>query len=370
VSAASNETKRAAPVARPEVFTVASYVGGESKLPGFETPLKLSSNEGAFGAPPGARAVLAAAGAKLHRYPDGGSTALRQALGAKFGLDPARLVCGNGSDDLLGLLVQAYGGPGTELIMSAHGFSIYEIAGKLAGCLVKKAPERDLTTDVDALLALVTPATKMVFLANPNNPTGTLLPQSEMQRLRDNLPDDVLLVIDAAYAEYVEHPAYDPGVALVDAGENCVMTRTFSKIFGLGGARLGWAYAPASIADVLNRLRMPFNVNNVAMAAGIAALAEPGWLEAGRAHNTAAKRRLSERLAQAGLDVRASEANFILVNFDTAERAISADESLRSRGIIVRRVASYGLPEFLRITIGTDEECGLVAEALTAFAHG
>jgi histidinol-phosphate aminotransferase len=360
----------AAPIARPEVFSVASYVGGESKLPGFAAPLKLSSNEGAFGAPPGALAALAAAGAKLHRYPDGGATALRQALGEKFGLDPARIVCGNGSDDLLGLLVQAYGGPGTELLMSVHGFSIYEIAGKLAGCTVVKAPEKDLTSDVDALLAAVTPATKMVFLANPNNPTGTMLPQAEMQRLRDGLPADVLLVIDAAYAEYVERDDYDPGIALVDAGENCVMTRTFSKIFGLGGARLGWAYAPASIADVLNRMRMPFNVNNVALAAGIAALAEPGWLERGRAHNTAAKRRLSERLAQAGLDVRPSEANFILVNFHTDERAIAADEFLRSQGIIVRRVKSYGLPQYLRITIGTDEECNRVAGALVEFAGG
>jgi histidinol-phosphate aminotransferase len=360
----------ASPIARQEVFSVSSYVGGESKLPGFEAPLKLSSNEGAFGAPPGALAAVQAAGAKLHRYPDGGATALRAALGRTFGLDPARIVCGNGSDDLLGLLVQAYGGPGTELLMSAHGFSIYEIAGKLAGCLVRKAPEKDLTTDVDALLAMVTPATRMVFLANPNNPTGTLLPQSEMQRLRDGLPADVLLVIDAAYAEYVARDDYDPGVALVDAGENCVMTRTFSKIFGLGGLRLGWAYAPAPVADVLNRMRMPFNVNNVALAAGVAALAEPGWLERGRAHNLAAKRRLSERLAQAGLDVRPGEANFVLVNFGSAERAVEADEFLRARGIIVRRVKSYGLPEFLRITIGTDDECNRVAEALVDFARG
>jgi len=357
------------PEARPEVFAVESYVGGESKLPGFEKPLKLSSNEGAFGAPPGALQALGEAGTKLHRYPDGGATALRQALGEKFGLDPARIVCGNGSDDLLGLLVQAYGGPGAELLMSEHGFSIYEIAGKLAGCTVRKAAERDLTTDVDAILGLVTPATKMVFLANPNNPTGTLLPQAEMQRLRDGLPADVLLVIDAAYAEYVERDDYDPGIALVDAGENCVMTRTFSKIFGLGGARLGWAYAPASIADVLNRMRMPFNVNNVAMAAGMAALAEPGWIERGRAHNIQAKRRLSERLRQAGLDVRPSEANFVLVNFVTEARAIAADAFLRAHGIIVRRVKSYGLPQFLRITIGTDEECNQLAATLTDFTH-
>ncbi len=359
-----------APKPRPEIFSVAPYVGGLSKLPGVEAPLKLSSNEGAFGAPPGALAVLAGLGAKLHRYPDGSALALRQAIAATFGLDAARIICGNGSDDLLGLLVQAYGGPGTELIMSAHGFSIYEIAGKLAGCVVKKAPERDLTTDVDAVLSLVTPATKMVFLANPNNPTGTLLPQHEMQRLRDNLPDTVLLVIDAAYAEYVEREDYDPGIALVEAGENCVMTRTFSKIFGLGGARLGWAYAPAPIADVLNRMRMPFNVNGLALAAGIAALAEPGWLERGRVHNTQAKRLLCHRLAQAGLSVLPGEANFILVNFSEPERAGQADEFLRARNIIVRRVASYGLPEYLRITIGTDAECEIVGQALSDFAHG
>jgi histidinol-phosphate aminotransferase len=358
-----------APKPRPEVFSVSPYVGGESVLPGVARVIKLSSNEGAFGPPPGALAALAQVGPKMHRYPDGGMAALRAAIGEKFGLDPARIVCGNGSDDLLALLIQAYGGPGTELIMSAHGFSIYEIAGKLAGCTVRKAAEQALTTDVDAVLALVNPATKMVFLANPNNPTGTLLAQSEMVRLRARLPEDVLLVIDAAYAEYVDDAAYDPGVALVDAGENTVMTRTFSKIFGLGGARLGWAYAPAPIVDVLNRVRMPFNVSSAVAAAGMAALAEPDWLEKGRAHNTQARRRLTERLAQAGLKVHPAAANFVLVDFGSAERAVAADMFLRARGMIVRNVKSYGLPECLRITIGTDEECNLVAEGLSAFCH-
>lgn len=359
-----------APVARAEVFSIASYVGGESKLPGIDKPLKLSANEGAFGPPPGAITATAQVAATMHLYPDGGSHALCEAIGARFGLNPAQIICGNGSGEILILLIQAYCGKGTELIMSAHGFSIYEIAGKLSGCTVKKAPEKNLTTDVDALLALVTPATRVVCIANPNNPTGTLLPQSEMERLRASLPDDVLLVIDAAYAEYVEQQDYDPGVALVDAGQNTVMTRTFSKMFGMGGTRLGWAYAPAAIVDVYNRVRPPFPVNAFAAAAGIAALNEPGWLEQGRAHNRQAKRRLSERLAQAGLDVVPSEANFILVNFGTAERAIAADEFLRTQGIIVRRVSSYGLPQFLRITIGTDEECNRVAVALTDFCAG
>jgi histidinol-phosphate aminotransferase len=359
----------AAPRPRPEVFSVASYVGGESKLPGANRVIKLSSNEGAFGPPPGAQAAIAAHAPAMHRYPDGGMVLLRQAIGRTFGLDPDRIICGNGSDEILSLLIQAYGGPGTELIMSAHGFSIYEIAGKLAGCTVRKAPERNLTTDVDAILALVSAATRMVFLANPNNPTGTLLPEAEMARLRRFLPPDVLLVIDAAYGEYVDRPDYDPGAKLVDAGENTVMTRTFSKIFGLGGARLGWGYAPPAIIDVLNRLRPPFNVSSTVAVAGIAALAEPGWVESSRAHNKAARARLSAALQTAGLTVHPSEANFLLVDFGVPERAADADTYLRARGIIVRNVKSYGLPSCLRITIGTDEECGLVTDALTAFAH-
>jgi histidinol-phosphate aminotransferase len=359
----------AAPKPRPDIFSVASYVGGESKLAGVNRVIKLSSNEGAFGPPPAAIAAMQTAAAEMHRYPDGHAVELRRAIGKAFGLDAEKIVCGNGSDDVLALLIQSFGGPGTELIMSAHGFSIYEIAGKLTGCVVRKAPETRLTADVDAILALVTDRTKMVFLANPNNPTGTLLPEAEMARLRRGLPEDVLLVIDAAYAEYVTRPDYDAGVNLVDAGENTVMTRTFSKIYGLGGARCGWAYAPAAIADVLNRVRGPFNVSATAAAAAIAALAEPNWVADGRAHNAAARQKLAGRLAAAGLTVHPSEANFLLVDFGSAERAAAADAFLRKRGIIVRHVKSYGLPECLRVTIGTDEECDLLAEALGAFAN-
>ncbi len=341
-----------------------------SKLAGIAKPIKLSSNEGAFGPPPGAIQAITEAVSSMHRYPDGGSHALRRAIGAKFGLDPARIVCTNGSDEVLALLIQSYGGPGTELIMSAHGFAIYEIAGKLAGCTVLKAAEKDLTTDVDAILALVTPATRMVFIANPNNPTGTMLAQGEVERLRAGLPETVLLVLDAAYAEYVERPDYDAGVKLVDAGENTVMTRTFSKIFGMGGARLGWCYAPPAVIDVLNRVRPPFNVSGFAAVAGIAALEEPGWLEKSRAHNSAERRRLTERLTQSGLKVIPSEANFLLVDFTTTENASAADGYLRQHGIIARQVKSYGLPHCLRITIGTAEECSRVAEVLAEFRHG
>jgi histidinol-phosphate aminotransferase len=360
------------PQARPEIFSVPPYVGGESKLVGINQVIKLSSNEGAFGVPPGAVTAMQEAARQAYRYPDGGSTALRQAIGRTFDLDPAKIVCGNGSDDLIALLIQAYGGPGTELIMSAHGFLIYEIAAKLAGMVVRKAPEIALTADVDALLAQVTPLTRLVFLANPNNPTGSLLPIHEIDRLRRALPDLVLLVLDAAYAEYVERADYDPGISLVDAGNNTVMTRTFSKMFGLGGARLGWAYAPEPVIDVLNRSRMPFNVSGPAAAAGIAALAEPGWIAKCRRHNTQARAFLSEKLIRAGLVVHPSEANFVLVDFGDAATATRADHHARQRGIIVRRVEAYGLPQCLRVTIGTDDECNAIADALIEFAgtHG
>jgi len=355
------------PKPRPEIFSVHSYVGGESKLPGHNRVVKLSSNEGAFGPPPAAIAALAETGLDIHRYPDGGMAALRDAIGRTYALDPAQIVCGNGSDDLLQLLIQAYGGAGTELIMSAHGFSIYEIAGKLAGCIVRKAPERNLTTDVDAILALITPATRMIFIANPNNPTGTMISNAEMRRLREQAPPDVLLVIDAAYAEYVDQPDYDGGISLVGAGDNTVMTRTFSKIYGLGGVRLGWAYAPPAIVDVLNRMRGPFNVSATAAAAGIAALGDQNWIANGRAHNSRARTMLAARLAATGLKIHPSAANFLLVDFLTPERAITADQFLRARGIIVRHVRSYGLPSCLRITIGTAEECDLIAETLKEF---
>ena len=359
-----------APRPRPEVLGVTPYVGGESAVAGANRVVKLSSNEGAFGPPPAAMVAYARAAGELHRYPDGSCADLRRAIGARFGLDPTRIVCGAGSDELLTLLCQAYAGPGDEIVMSRHGFLIYEIAGKLAGATVIKAPERRLTADVDALLACVSPATRLVFLANPNNPTGSLLPASEVERLRAGLPPEALLVLDAAYAEYVDPAEYDAGVGLVDAGQNTVMTRTFSKVFGMGGVRLGWAYAPAAIADALNRARGPFNVGRPAQEAGAAALAEPGWVERSRAHNARARAWLAAELERAGLRVWPSEANFLLVDFGDAERAEAADHFLRGGGVIVRATRSYGLPECLRVTIGTDEECALVAEGLAAFMAG
>lgn len=358
------------PRPRPEILDIAPYVGGESTIPGANRVIKLSSNEGAFGVPPGAAEAFRRAATEQHRYPDGSAAALRRALGRTHGLDPERIICGAGSDDMLIQLALAYGGPGTDLLMTEHGFSIYRIAGQYAGSRVVEVRERNLTTDVDALLAAVTPATRSVFIANPNNPTGTYIPAREVERLRAGLPPDVLLVLDAAYAEYVDAPDYEAGVALVDAGQNTVMTRTFSKVYGLGGARVGWCYAPSGIADVLNRIRSPFNVSVGAQAAAIAALEEPDWVERSRKHNTVARARLTHLLREAGITVVPSQCNFVLADFGSTERADAALAFLRARGLIVRGVKGYRLPHCLRITIGTDEEVGLVAEACTAFMRG
>ncbi len=358
------------PRPRPEILRIEPYVGGESKAAGQNRTVKLSANEGAFGVPPGAVAAVEALANEQHRYPDGGALALRQAIGARYRLDPARIVCGAGSDDLIYQLCLAYGGPGTELLMSRYGFSIYGIAGTYAGCTIVKADERALTADVDAMLAKVSGATRLVFLANPNNPTGSVLPAAEVARLRAGLPPDVLLVLDAAYAEYVVRADYEAGVALVDAGDNTVMTRTFSKIYGLGGARVGWCYAPADVIDVLNRVRSPFNVSLAGQAAAIAALQEPGWVEAGQSHNVQWRGWLADALTAAGIKVWPSEGNFLLIDFGTQAGADAADLALKARGVVIRKMGSYDLPQCLRITVGAEEECRLVADVLAAHRRG
>jgi histidinol-phosphate aminotransferase len=355
------------PAPRPEILTVHPYVAGESELPGANRTVKLSSNEGAFGVPPSARAAIATAAEEAYRYPDGGADRLRAAIGKRWGLDPTRIVCGAGSDDLLYQFCLSYGGPGRDIIMSAHGFSIYYIAGIYAGSRVIKVPERNLTADLDAMLAAVSPATRLIFLANPNNPTGSMLPAEDVARFRAALPPEVLLVLDSAYAEYVTHPAYDAGTRLVDATGNTVMTRTFSKIYGLGGMRIGWCYAPPAVVDVLNRVRGPFNVSVAAQAAAIAALTEPGWVEKGCAHNAEYRPKLSAGVEAAGLKVWPSEGNFVLVDLGTIETANAADAFLRTSGIIVRKVGGYGLPHCLRVTVGTAEEVGLAVDAFAEF---
>lgn len=352
---------------RPGIMDIAAYVPGEAKLDGYAEPMQLAANENALGAAASAVAAYNAAGATLHRYPDGAATALRDTIADIHGLDADRVICGAGSDEILSFLGRAYAGPGDEILYSAHGFLMYPIISRTVGATPVPAPEVDLTASVDALLAAVTPKTRILFLANPNNPTGTLLPTRELQRLRDGLRDDILLVIDAAYAEYVDEADYDAGLSLVDAGENTVMTRTFSKIHGLAALRLGWCYCPESIAAVLNRLRGPFNVGAPSIAAGIAATRDVEHVAHSKAHNLTERKRLQDRLRQLGLDTPVSHGNFILIRFADGEGAEAALQAMNGAGVIPRRVAGYGLPESLRVTVGTAEENDAVVTALTDF---
>ena len=349
------------PIPRPGILEVAPYVGGESKVAGVDRVIRLASNESALGPSPRAIAAYQALAHEIHRYPDGGSTALRDALARHYGLDAARIVCGAGSDELIALLVRAYVGPGDDVVYSRHGFLMYEIAARTAGATPIAAAEKNLTADVDALLAAVTPTTRIVFLANPNNPTGTYLGAKEVARLHAGLPRSVLLIIDAAYAEFVSRNDYEPGVALVDKAENVVMLRTFSKIYALGGMRLGWAYCPPGVADVLNRVRGPFNVNAAAQAAGVAALADVAAVDRAREHNDIWLPWFSRELAALGLTVNPSVGNFVLVRFRDAAAAFA---HLQSRGILTRKMGSYHLPEWLRITSGTEDEMRRVVAVL------
>lgn len=356
------------PIAKSGVMEIAPYVGGESAIPGVDRIIKLSSNEGPFGPSDATSAAFETESKALHRYPDGSAIKLREAIAARYDLDAARIVCGAGSDELISLLCKAYAGPGDEVLYSEHGFLMYPISAHAAGATPVTAPETDRTANVDALLAAVTDKTKIVFLANPNNPTGTYLPSAEVQRLRDGLREDILLVIDAAYAEYVTVDDYTPGVDLVDAGDNTVMTRTFSKIYAMGGLRLGWCYAPANVVDVLNRVRGPFNISAPAMAAGIAAIGDRAFEEMSIAHNTQWREWTATELRNLGLDVTSSIGNFLLVCFEPSGRtAEDADAFLKSRGIVVRRMGGYGFPNCLRITIGLEDEMRAVVDALAAF---
>lgn len=364
-----SQTTLTGPVVRPGILDIAAYVGGESKIEGVDRVIRLASNEGALGPSPKAVAAYQALASEIHRYPDGHSGELRHAIAAAFGLDPTRIVCGTGSDELITLLARIYAGPGDEVLYSRHGFLMYPIAAKSVGATPVAAPERELTADVDALLAAVTPRTRLVFLANPNNPTGTYLPAAEIRRLHAGLPAHVVLALDAAYAEYVAATDYEAGVALVDGAENVIMLRTFSKIFALGGLRLGWGYAPASMVDVLNRVRGVFNVASAAQAAGAAAVADGDFLARSRAHNETWREWTQRSLEQLGLTVTPSVANFLLVRFPDApaRNAEAAWEALKAKGILTRKMTSYGLPAYLRITIGAADEMPATVAAIAGF---
>ncbi len=357
------------PVPRPGVLDIEAYVPGKSAAPAGVKLHKLSSNETPLGPSAKAAEAYAALAGKLEFYPDGSAAKLREAIAGRYGLDPARIICGSGSDELLSLLTNAYIGPGDEGVFTEHGFLVYRIAIMAAGGKPVVVPERNYTADVDAILAAVTPRTKIVYLANPNNPTGTYLPFDEVKRLQAGLPPQVLLVLDAAYAEYVRRNDYASGLELVAESENVVMTRTFSKIHGLANLRLGWLYGPAHLVDALNRIRGPFNVNGAAIEAGSAAIADEAHVAAAIAHNDKWLAWTTAELEKLGLGVTPSVGNFILIHFpqEAGRGAREADAFLTQRGLILRAVAAYGLPDALRMTIGPEEANRLVVAALAEF---
>ncbi len=364
----TSSAPRPRPQAKPGISDIAPYVPGKSGAKGTRV-FKLSSNETPLGPSPRAIEAFAAAARTLALYPDGAANDLREAIAQRYGLNAARIVCGSGSDELLQLIAHAYLGPGDEAIYTEHGFLVYPIAIKANGATAVVAPERDFHADVDAILSRVTSKTRVVFLANPNNPTGTYLPFDEVKRLHAGLPSDCLLVLDAAYAEYVRRNDYEAGIELVSQFDNVVMTRTFSKIHGLAALRLGWAYCPEHVADTLNRIRGPFNVSAPALAAGVGAITDRDFAEAAIAHNDTWLAWLSTELTALGLSVTPSVGNFLLVHFpkDARRNAPAADEFLTGRGIVLRRMEAYGLPGALRLTIGDEEANRAVVAALSEF---
>ena len=357
-----------APEPRPGILDIKPYVPGKSGNGDGRPAIKLSSNESALG--PSPRAVDAAkrAAEGVVRYPDGAATALRESLGRRWGLDPARIVCGAGSDELIEMIPRAYAGPGDEILMSQYGFAVYPIATLAAGATPVAAPERDYRTDVDAMLAAVTERTRVAFLANPNNPTGSYISSDEVRRLRKGLPEHVLLVVDSAYAEFVDRDDYSDGAELVHDADNTVMTRTFSKIYSLAGLRIGWLYGPTDVVDVLNRIRAPFNVNAVALAAAEAALSDEEHVARAREHNRLWLPRLTQSLRGMGLTVHGSVVNFVLVRFPGgADQARAADRWLAGRRIYVRNLDPYGIGDGLRINIGLEHEMQALTDALAEF---
>lgn len=357
------------PTPRAGIMDIEAYVPGKSTAPAGVTKVyKLSSNENPLGPSPKAIEAAREVAAKLDVYPDGTARRLREAIAEVHGLNPANIICSNGSDEILGLLAQTYLAPGDEAVFTEHAFMVYKIYIQAAGAKPVAVKETDERADVDAILAAVTPRTRIVFLANPNNPTGTYVPFQEVRRLHAALPKNVLLVLDAAYAEYVRRNDYEAGIELVGSSENVVMTRTFSKL-GLGGARIGWMYGPAHIVDAINRIRGPFNVNATAIEAGIAAIRDRAHIERSAAHNEKWLAWLNEELTKLGLRVTPSVGNFVLIHFpdDNRHSAAAADDYLSARGYILRRVTGYGFPNALRMSVGTEEANRGVIDALKTF---
>ena len=354
------------PVPQPGILKIAPYVPGRSDAPAGVKLVKLSANESPLGASPKARAAYEAVAGKLEIYPEGSSRELRTALGEVHGLDPDRIVCGFGSDDILHLLAQVYLGEGDEAVMSQYGFNVYPIITRGASAEIIMVPETEFRADVDALLAAVTPSTRILFLANPNNPTGTYLSTAEIDRLHAGLRPDILFVLDNAYAEYVTAPDFSVGIELVNRAQNVVMVRTFSKM-GIAGERVGWMYGPPHIVDAVNRIRGPFNVSLSGQAAAAAAARDVEFTAKLRQHNDKWRKWLTASLRSNAVQVPDSQGNFILAVFHDRETSKTAFEALRAKGLLVREMHGYGIPQGLRISIGLEEHMRAVVEILKAF---
>lgn len=350
---------------QPGILDIALYEGGQAHVAGLSNVVKLSSNENPFGPGERAKEAFLRTVHSLHRYPNTDHTALRQAIAEVHGLDAGRVICGVGSDEIITFLCQAYAGPGDEVVHTEHGFLMYRISALAVGATPVEVAERERTTDVDAILAACNRRTRLVFIANPNNPTGTMIGAKDVARLAEGLPPQAILVLDGAYAEYVE--GYDGGKALVEARDNVVMTRTFSKIYGLGGLRIGWGYGPKPIIDVLNRIRGPFNLSTTQLEVAEAAVRDQEHVARCRSENARMRGWLADSLAEMGVPSDVSTANFVLARFADATEAAACDGYLKSQGLIVRQVAGYKLPHCLRITIGDESSCRRVAHAIAQF---
>lgn len=350
---------------QPGILDIALYEGGKAHVAGVANAVKLSSNENPFGCSDKAKEAFAKTVHSLHRYPNTDHRALREAIGEVHGLDPDRIICGVGSDEIITFLCQAYAGQRDEVVFTEHGFLMYRISALAVGATPVEVAERERMADVDAILRACNNRTRLVFIANPNNPTGTMISPAEVERLADGLPRQAILVIDGAYAEYVE--GYDGGTGLATARENVFVTRTLSKIYGLGGLRIGWGYGPRAIVDVLNRIRGPFNLSTTQLEVAEAAIRDQDWVLKCRSENARMRHWLAEALAEIGVPSDTSMANFILARFASVDEAEACDAFLQSQGLIVRRVASYKLPNCLRITIGDESSCRRIAHAIGQF---
>lgn len=351
---------------QPGIMDIALYISGAAQIEGRDNVIKLSSNENPYGPSDKAREAVLRAAHQMHRYPNTDHASLRAAIAEVHGLDAGRIICGAGSDEVLQFATQCFAGPGDEVIMTEHGFSMYPILARAAGATPVVVPEDDRCVSVDAILDAVTPRTRIVFLTNPGNPTGTMLPEAEIRRLATALPADVLLVHDGAYAEFADDD-FRLDFELADAFPNLLATRTFSKIYGLGGLRIGWGYAPRPLIDVMNRVRQPFNLSVVQLAGAEAAMRDQAHVARCRADNARSRGWLTQALNDLGVGCDESHANFVLARFADEDTANACDEALKADGLLVRRVAGYGLPNCLRITIGDEPSCRRVAHVIGRF---